>query len=604
MAESVGHGTRVAAQPVSPAEADRSDPDRRFAFVEPGEREQLPRIQPKTPETQRPDGRGAPGAPGPGAIPNQPGQLNPGNTGAPGRPGSGYSLDTLQANAQFLNNLLYLGEATGSTPRGTFTVELDHDTGKTQIDFHGDGKGPQPYLDFDALVRDLHVGRYEGSGLPSRMANDYPELNTYLESGGRLSAVEDDPGAAGSNQPDRADWERIGDPDRAWEQFKTQYPDLADMMTGLTEAERKAVLEMMKKGFVLSEALAKIRDGALDSGGGMIPPDVRDRLAVAGGFEEPDDTTRQLLQQHFGANNAEQVLQVAREHNIHPKVLAEALVETKQRANQLEQGLDKLQAHERLQREHAAPRPGIEQQIETARETLADDVRESQGQPLVSASAPAERHVSIEQVVGSAYDVTFDPEYASIREQVEQVLQRAEEKGLLPESYRVTLVKDGFRGIENDREGGRSDHAGNILINADIVRSPDTAPSRSANRVVGHELGHVFLREAANDIQVRKVTDFGQIVQGRRETIREFSPYIAELVEQNSDQLRTLAPQEQRIQASAQLMSEFAAELAASAMMEEPVSQDIHELADEYLPQAYMDKVGPNLDVRNEASGS
>ena len=87
--------------------------------------------------------------------------------------------------------------------------------------------------------------------------------------------------------------ERSRTPDKAWEQFSEQYPDLAEIIDNAVRYDNihpEDVMLMMKRGYVLAEVLALLRDGNL--GSGRIPPDVPDSPHVAGGFDEPDNVAQ------------------------------------------------------------------------------------------------------------------------------------------------------------------------------------------------------------------------------------------------------------------------------------------------------------------------
>ncbi len=247
-----------------------------------------------------------------------------GSSGTPGdysgsdnqHSGGYWSLGTLDSNAWFLNNLLNLGEAYANTSHGGFTVRLNSYDNSTTIQFTGPGyavSDEQPYMDLDALINELHLGDYRGSGLPEDLAGLHEEINSYLVNG-ELSK-----GTAA--QPD---WKEIEDPDEAWRRFGEQYPDLADLVEQAArydDVRREDVMNLMKRGYVLSEALALLRDGRFDIGN--IPPDIINRLSIAGGFDEPDENGRRRIAEVVGGQMVTQdVIDLAFNLDVDPMALA------------------------------------------------------------------------------------------------------------------------------------------------------------------------------------------------------------------------------------------------------------------------------------------
>jgi len=442
--------------------------------------------------------------------------------------------------------------------------------------------------------------------------------------------------------PALADWSAIDDPGEAWKRFAEQYPDLADMVDR-AGVDREAVMEMMKRGFVLSEVLAHLRDGGL--GSGRLPPDGNDRLRTAGGFEEPGDNERQRLEHELGRRNVEAVIATARELDIAVDAVAEVIQDARARGNGLFNAYQDLQAAERVQ--DRAPSTIHGEQVEHAKNavkraldvwrgavgvdsldesvarelatglTRADQIENARAQvplkealgPLAGDSLPKNILPEIDAIIGGRGDVTFSPAHAELRGEIEAMMAEAKDKSILPDSYRVALTM----GVMPLKTLGMADPYGNMVINLETIAAKreqgDTEPGNPLDwnpasrqgiaHTIGHELGHVTLNEALREtygsgasgaalINVVDMTVFMSDFISVSPVVREeFSPYVYNV----SKSLSTQPEHYIRV------YHELGAELSGAAMSGREVPEPVIDLAEKYYPEAFMEKIRPHLNV-------
>jgi len=85
------------------------------------------------------------------------------------------------------------------------------------------------------------------------------------------------------------------------------------------------------------------------------------------------------------------------------------------------------------------------------------------------------------------------------------------------------------------------------------------------------------------------MTLFGWDAYPHRAALQRFSPYVATGIDQA---LEIGDPKKAQW-----VYNELAAELSAAAMTQRPVPRSVYDLAQEHYPQAFMDKIGPHLNV-------
>jgi len=529
-------------------------------------------------------------------------KITPG-TSVTGETTSGWRLQTRQDKARFLQGLLHpdIDQMSATNRRGSFTVTLDRNSGQTYIKHESYHDDFVEYFQFDELVDQFGFGQYrddEGLKESPLEPSDYPELQNYLTTGQIpivLTVTSTSSGQESSQQSDSGeDWRWLENPDEAWEEFQRQMPDLADMLQGRSKEERKQIIEMMQKGLSMQEALSMLEQRGISAAGNGIPPDARDKLATADGFQEPSKATRKYILKHFTRPTAHRILGVARKLDVHPKILADVLREAHERGERI------FGAHRKLRARHLVAEN--QKKKNEAINELKEAVRHWYHAPL-TVGTPPQAEASGGITGNPERDLTYDPEQVQMRHKIERILNEAQKMGIFPDGdYRVVLTNNGPP-LGEDTGGVTVPTERTILINIELI-DQKSAP---LTHFVIHELGHLLVDDIGGTTQITE-EEYEEVIEVAKRLVEvgqhlpRFSEYVAELrkemVGESGEWMDKSGINKDDVKAGHTLREELAAELAACAFTGKPVPYPVYKVAEIHLPDAYIERLRPHLKIK------